>query len=177
MWNRRRWREERRGRQKKRWEDNIKEWTGLEFANSQRAVWNWKGQREERRSRQKKRWEDNIKEWTGLEFANSQRAVANRRRWRSWLQSRQWTRLEFANSQRAVQNRERWREDRRRGRQKKRWEDNIREWTGLDHGVRQLPEGCGEQERMERAGCKVVRGSPTIRTGYGKSEMRKTSDC
>ena len=30
----------RRGRQKKRWEDNIKEWTGMEFADSQRAVKN-----------------------------------------------------------------------------------------------------------------------------------------
>ena len=30
----------RRGRQKKRWEDNISEWTGLEFAKSQRAVEN-----------------------------------------------------------------------------------------------------------------------------------------
>ena len=28
----------RQGRQKKRWEDNIREWTGLEFAKSQRAV-------------------------------------------------------------------------------------------------------------------------------------------
>ena len=28
----------RNGRQKKRWEDNIREWTGLEFARSQRAV-------------------------------------------------------------------------------------------------------------------------------------------
>ena len=28
----------RQGKQKKRWEDNIKEWTGLEFAKSQRAV-------------------------------------------------------------------------------------------------------------------------------------------
>ena len=28
----------RQGRQKKRWEDNITEWTGLEFAKSQRAV-------------------------------------------------------------------------------------------------------------------------------------------
>ncbi|XP_072016924.1 uncharacterized protein [Amphiura filiformis] len=28
----------RRGRQKKRWEDNIREWTGLNFATSQRAV-------------------------------------------------------------------------------------------------------------------------------------------
>ena len=35
-----------RGRQKKRWEDNIKEWTGMDFANSTRAAvkrtW-WKG--------------------------------------------------------------------------------------------------------------------------------------
>ena len=28
----------RRGRQKKRWEDYIREWGGLEFAKSQRAV-------------------------------------------------------------------------------------------------------------------------------------------
>ena len=28
----------RRGRQKKRWEDNIREWTGMTFAESQRAV-------------------------------------------------------------------------------------------------------------------------------------------
>ena len=27
-----------RGRQKKRWEDNVKEWTGLEFTASQRAA-------------------------------------------------------------------------------------------------------------------------------------------
>ena len=30
----------RQGRQRKRWEDNIKDWTGLEFAKSQRAVEN-----------------------------------------------------------------------------------------------------------------------------------------
>ena len=30
----------RQGRQRKRWEDNIREWTGLEFAKSQRAVAN-----------------------------------------------------------------------------------------------------------------------------------------
>ena len=30
----------RQGRQKKRWEDNIREWIGLEFAKSQRAVEN-----------------------------------------------------------------------------------------------------------------------------------------
>ena len=35
-----------RGRQKKRWEDNIKEWTGMDFARSTRAAENrsrWKG--------------------------------------------------------------------------------------------------------------------------------------
>ena len=32
----------RQGRQKKRWEDNIREWTGLEFTMSQRAVENRK---------------------------------------------------------------------------------------------------------------------------------------
>ena len=32
----------RQGRQKKRWEDNIREWTGLEFPKSQRAVENRK---------------------------------------------------------------------------------------------------------------------------------------
>ena len=32
----------RQGRQKKQWEDNIREWTGLEFAKSQRAVENRK---------------------------------------------------------------------------------------------------------------------------------------
>ena len=30
----------RQGREKKRWEDNIREWTGLEFAMSQKAVKN-----------------------------------------------------------------------------------------------------------------------------------------
>ena len=30
----------RQGRQRKRWEDSIREWTGLEFAKSQRAVEN-----------------------------------------------------------------------------------------------------------------------------------------
>ena len=30
----------RQGRQRKRWEDNVKEWIGLEFAKSQRAVEN-----------------------------------------------------------------------------------------------------------------------------------------
>ena len=32
--------ERRQGRQRKKWEDNIREWTGLEFGKSQRAVEN-----------------------------------------------------------------------------------------------------------------------------------------
>ena len=32
----------RQGRQRKRWEDNSREWTGLEFGRSQRAVENRK---------------------------------------------------------------------------------------------------------------------------------------
>ena len=32
--------ETRQGRQRKRWEDNIREWTGLEFAETKRAVEN-----------------------------------------------------------------------------------------------------------------------------------------
>ena len=31
----------RQGRQRTKWEDNIREWTDLEFAKSQRAVENW----------------------------------------------------------------------------------------------------------------------------------------
>ena len=30
----------RQGRQRKRWQDNLREWTGLEFGRSQRAVEN-----------------------------------------------------------------------------------------------------------------------------------------
>ena len=35
----------RHGRQRKRWEDNIREWTGLEFGRSQRAAENREKQR------------------------------------------------------------------------------------------------------------------------------------
>ena len=34
-----------RGKQRKRWEDNIREWTGLEFGKSQRAVGKGKGKK------------------------------------------------------------------------------------------------------------------------------------
>ena len=65
---------------------------------------------------------------------------------------------------------------RRQGGQRKRWEDNIREWTGLEFGksqravengkmdrpgVRQVQEGIGEQNKMEKTGCKIICGAPT----------------
>ena len=43
-------------------------------------------------------------------------------------------------------------------------------------GGRQLPEGCGEQEEMERAGFKVVSGAPTTRAIHGKREEEEQWD-
>ena len=47
---------------------------------------------------------------------------------------------------------------RRQGRQRKRWEDNIREWTGLEFGkaLRQWRTG-----KMEKTSCKIIFGAPT----------------
>ena len=44
---------------------------------------------------------------------------------------------------------------RRQGRQRKRWEDNY--WPG----VRQVPEGSGEQGKMEETGCEIICSVPT----------------
>ena len=49
--------------------------------------------------------------------------------------------------------------ERRQGRQKKRWEDNIREWPDRP-GVRQVPEGSREQGKQEETGCEIIRGAP-----------------
>ena len=47
---------------------------------------------------------------------------------------------------------------RRQGRQKKRWEDSIREWTGLEFAKSQ---GAVEnREKMEETDCKVIWGAP-----------------
>ena len=48
---------------------------------------------------------------------------------------------------------------RRQGRQRKRWEDNIREWTGLEFA--KSSEGSGEQGKMEETGCEIICGAPT----------------
>ena len=42
---------------------------------------------------------------------------------------------------------------RRRGRQRKRWGDNIREWTGLEFAK--------SQRTVEETGCEIICGAPT----------------
>ena len=47
----------------------------------------------------------------------------------------------------------------RQGRQRKRWEDNIREWKALEFA--QVPKSSGEQGKMEETDCKIICGAPT----------------
>ena len=48
---------------------------------------------------------------------------------------------------------------RRQGRQRKRLEDNIREWTGLEFAKSQRAVENGK--KMEETGCEVICGAPT----------------
>ena len=48
---------------------------------------------------------------------------------------------------------------RRQGRQKKRCEDNIREWTGLEFAKSQR--AVDNREKMEEAGREIICGAPT----------------
>ena len=49
--------------------------------------------------------------------------------------------------------------ERRQGRQRKRREDNIREWTGLEFGKSQKT--VENREKMEKTGCKIICDVPT----------------
>ena len=55
---------------------------------------------------------------------------------------------------------------RRQGGQRKRWEDNIRKWTGLE-----ILEGSGEQEKMEKTGCEIICDAPTTLAVQGLMMM------
>ena len=57
---------------------------------------------------------------------------------------------------------------RRQGGQRKRWED-IRKMD--TPGVRKVPEGSGEQGKMEKTGCKIICGAPTTLTVKGLITM------
>ena len=48
--------------------------------------------------------------------------------------------------------------ERRQGRQRERWEDNIREWTGLEFGKSQR--AVENRKKMEKTGCKIICGAP-----------------
>ena len=50
---------------------------------------------------------------------------------------------------------------RRRGRQKKRWEDNVTEWTGLKLGEALRKAENREEWRTVR-GCPIILGAPTV---------------
>ena len=47
---------------------------------------------------------------------------------------------------------------RRQGRQRERWEDNIREWIGLEFAKSQK---AVENRKMEETGCEVISSAPT----------------
>ena len=50
-----------------------------------------------------------------------------------------------------------------RGKKTSQTEEEVgRQHQGMDGpGVRQVPEGSGEQEKMEKTGCKIICGAPT----------------
>ena len=48
---------------------------------------------------------------------------------------------------------------RRQGGQRKTWEDNIREWTGLEFANSQR--AMEKREKKEKTGCKIICGAPT----------------
>ena len=60
---------------------------------------------------------------------------------------------------------------RRQGRQRNRWEDNIKEWAGLEFGKSQRAE---ENGKMEKTGCKIVCGAPTTLAVKGLMVMMNT---
>ena len=58
--------------------------------------------------------------------------------------------------------------ERRQGRQRKRWEDSIRKWTGLKFAKSQR--AVENREKKEETGCEVICGAPTTPAGKGMGE-------
>ena len=61
---------------------------------------------------------------------------------------------------------------RRQGRQRKRWEDNIREWIGLEFGKSQR--AVKKRGKMEKNGCAFICGAPTTLAVKGQMMMMMT---
>ena len=56
-------------------------------------------------------------------------------------------------------------ERRRQGRQRKMWEDNIGEWTGLEFPKSQR--AVEKKGKMEETGCEIICGAPTTLAAKG----------
>ena len=56
---------------------------------------------------------------------------------------------------------------RKRGRLKKRWDDNIKEWTGMDFASSARAAENRTRCLMERDCCEFICGAPTTFQGYG----------
>ena len=58
---------------------------------------------------------------------------------------------------------------RERGKKTRQTEEEMgRQHQGMDRpGVRQVPAGSGEQEKMEETGCEIICGAPTTLTVDG----------
>ena len=49
-----------------------------------------------------------------------------------------------------------------RGKKTRRTKEEVGRHQGMDRpGIRQVPEGSGEQGKMEKTGCKIICGAPT----------------
>ena len=62
---------------------------------------------------------------------------------------------------------------RRQDRQRKRWEDNIREWTGLEFG--KFQRAVEYRAKMKKTGCKIICGAPTTLAVKGLMMMMMMS--
>ena len=64
-----------------------------------------------------------------------------------------------------------------RGKKTKQTEAEVgRQHQGMDRpGICQVPEGSGEQGKMEKSGCKIIRGSPTTLAVKGLMIMMMTT--
>ena len=62
-----------------------------------------------------------------------------------------------------------------RGKKTRRTKEEVgRQHQGMDRpGVRQVPEGSGEQGKMEKIGCKITCGAPTTLAVKGLMMMTK----
>ena len=62
--------------------------------------------------------------------------------------------------------------------EKRQTEEEVgRQHQGIDRsGVRQVPEGSGEQGKMEKTGCKIICGAPTTLAVKGLMMMMKTKN-